>query len=129
MDVYDPQGNYSNVLYRQHISNAVNNNDKPGHYAVRMVNVYSAKGCRDDPNDPRGWVDWHGFSCWSEDEGKCGNTGYSIASFYLKDLDRRSREDKCWSFAHMGGSARAFPSSWVVIKSMLSTSLVVWLAL
>ncbi|KAI2476768.1 hypothetical protein Ptr902_11752 [Pyrenophora tritici-repentis] len=33
LDTYDPQGNYSSLLYRQHLAFAIDDEDKPGHYA------------------------------------------------------------------------------------------------
>ncbi|KAE8844279.1 hypothetical protein P3342_002535 [Pyrenophora teres f. teres] len=134
LDTYDPQGNYSSVLYRQHLAFAVDDEDKPGHYANLMVNLYGGEGCSElDPRDSTRFLDWYGFNCWSENEGTCGTTGYPIASFYVKEEDREKKEysgewGKCWSFAQMGASTRASASLWGVVGAVASTALAGWLA-
>ncbi|KAM7211929.1 hypothetical protein V8F06_012705 [Rhypophila decipiens] len=107
---FDPQANYSKVLYRQHVTNPASDKYQPGHYADRVVTIYPGPGCRQlNPADNKTLLPWYGFSCWSEEQGSCGVLGYSIASFSIQP----GREDDgrtCWVFAKEG-SAPSLPSA------------------
>ncbi|KAF1831071.1 hypothetical protein BDW02DRAFT_464173, partial [Decorospora gaudefroyi] len=112
-DSYDPQGNYTTILYRQHIAYPDSDDQEPGHFAIRRVTIYGGHGCTElDPNDDDKLLDWYGFSCWSEDEGTCGYTGYNIRSFSVQPLEEEDRNgDVCWVFAQLGGAPRAGSSA------------------
>ncbi|OAK98028.1 hypothetical protein IQ06DRAFT_295404 [Phaeosphaeriaceae sp. SRC1lsM3a] len=108
-EAYDASANYSSVLYRQHISNPNTDDQKPGHRAERRATIYPGKGCtQKDPNDnsTSGILPWFGLSCLSEDKGRCGNTPYSIQSFYIQAGDPDS-QNQCWDFAKNGQSGAA----------------------
>ena len=107
-DSFDPQANYSKVLYRQHVSNAGDDRYEPGSYAYRRVNVYGGLDCTDGGLRDREILDWYGFNCWSESDGSCGTTPYSIASFTVQPGsfdDEDEQKGKCLVFAQMGAAA------------------------
>ncbi|USP81636.1 uncharacterized protein yc1106_08910 [Curvularia clavata] len=54
-ETFDSQTNYSGILYRQHVTNPANDDDKPGHHADRRVTVYGAKGCRESDDQRELW--------------------------------------------------------------------------
>ncbi|KAA8623604.1 hypothetical protein PtrSN002B_011146 [Pyrenophora tritici-repentis] len=125
LDTYDPQGNYSSLLYRQHLAFAIDDEDKPGHYANLLVNIFPSKGCSElDPKNSSRLLPWYGFTCWSENEGKCGTTEYPIGSFYVWDQDREEKEKDsgdCYLFARMGASARVSASLWGAVGAVVGT--------
>ncbi|ORY16600.1 hypothetical protein BCR34DRAFT_556887 [Clohesyomyces aquaticus] len=129
VDKFDTQANYSRVLYRQHITNPANDDDKPRHYADRRVTVYGGKGCTEkDPSSNETLLPWYGFSCWSEDEGTCGTLPYSIASFSVQPgPDDKNKDGTCWVFAERGAAAHLSLSSQAMMAVFASTSLAIWL--
>jgi hypothetical protein len=129
VESFDLQGNYSSVLYRQHVTNPSSENYKPGNFADRRVTIYGGKGCTEkDPSNDKGLLPWYGFSCWSEDKGSCGNLRYKIASF---NINSKPKEDQgtCWVFAETGASARVHSSSKAIAGAFISASLALWITL
>jgi hypothetical protein len=125
------QGNYSSVLYHQHIQLPSSDDQEPGHYADRHVTLYGGKSCSaTNPADNETRLDWYGFSCWSQDEGSCGTVPYSVASFNLAPgTDDDDDQGTCWEFAQLGASARIATSFRTILGVIISTSLATWLAL
>lgn len=106
-DLWDPNANYSSVLYRQHVVNPGDSRYEPGSYADRLVTLYGVAGCKDANTETHeGGIPWYGFSCWSEDEGTCGATNRTFASFQLQPgrTDEDEQSGKCWSFAQWGAA-------------------------
>ncbi|CAE7195958.1 hypothetical protein P3342_009994 [Pyrenophora teres f. teres] len=127
LDTYDSQANYSSVLYRQHITSPINDDQKPGKFAQRGVTLYAGKGCSDlDPSADR-ILDWYGFNCWSEDKGDCGTTPWNIGSFNMH-APGDDAEGTCWVFAKNGNGARRFSSSQAMMGAVIAASLAIWLA-
>lgn len=132
LDTFDPQANYSNILYRQHVLSPSSDDDKPGHYANRRVTIYGAPGCSEaDPSDNHTLLPWYGFSCWSEEAGSCGKLPYGIASFSVQPgPDDDERDGTCWDFAERGGAAgMSGLSRQAMMSSLFGTAVAVWLAL
>lgn len=76
---------------------------EPGAYAYRRVNVYGGINCTDvDLAETTGYINWYGFNCWSENEGNCGTTPYSIASFLIAPGLFEREGGTCMVFAEMG---------------------------
>jgi hypothetical protein len=130
-EAFDPQGNYSSVLYRQHVTNAASDNQKPGHYADRRVTIYGGKNCTEnDPSSNTALLDWYGFSCWSEDKGSCGTLPYKIASFSIQPgPEEKDQHGTCWVFAKEGAAANIYASSQVIIGALINVFLAIWLAM
>ncbi|KAF2276849.1 uncharacterized protein EI97DRAFT_397817 [Westerdykella ornata] len=132
-DTFDPQANYSRVLYRQHITNPTTDEQKPGHYADRQVTIYGGPKCTEaDPNSNTTLFPWYGFSCWSEDKGSCGTLPYKIASFYIragKDEQSQGRMGTCWVFAECGAATSLLLSSRAMVGAFISASLAIWLSM
>ncbi|KAM7207803.1 hypothetical protein V8F20_001845 [Naviculisporaceae sp. PSN 640] len=124
---FDPQANYSRVLYRQHVTNPPSDEYKPSHYADRMVTLYGGPNCtQKNPADDRSLLPWYGLSCWSEDQGSCGDLGYRIASFSLQAKpDEKAQHGTCWVFAKEGAAARTRSSAQFLVSTVL---IVAWLA-
>lgn len=125
VETYDPQGNYSSVLYHQHVANPTSDDYKPGHAANRRVTIYPGTGCSDYHRPSDQILPWFGFGCWSEDKGSCGTTPYSIASFSLQPVD--DPEGSCWDFAVQGAASRSYSSSQAAMGALLGASLAIWL--
>ncbi|KAI5240949.1 hypothetical protein E4T47_04200 [Aureobasidium subglaciale] len=114
-EMFNPEANYSSILYRQYQLHQSDNKDlEPGHTARRGISIYPGQNCRDLA--PDGEVKkWYGFSCWSESEGGCGTTPYSIASFLLYPGPDSSEDDKeCVEFSQSGllSAATGLRSPW-----------------
>jgi hypothetical protein len=131
VETFDLKGNYSSVLYRQHITNPARDDQNPGKYADRRVTMYGGKDCSQiDPSSDKTLLPWYGFSCWSEDNGSCGTLPYNIASFSIQPgPDDKDRHGTCWVFAKEGAAARVYLSSRVILGAFISASLAIWLAL
>jgi hypothetical protein len=126
VDTYDPQTNFSSILYRQHVTDPAPDKLKPGNQADRAVNVYPSKTCTElGPGDEL--LSWYGFSCWSENEGSCGTTPYRIGSFAIVNLEKTSDNGKCWVFAELGAAGRGYSPSQAMMGAFLSTLLAIWL--
>lgn len=127
-DAYDPQGNYSGILYRQHVLNDDGEDKyKPGHFAERLVTLYGGKNCTEvDSSSNETLVDWYGFSCWSESEGRCGTLPYSIVSFHVTpEADFADKDGTCWDFAQLGAAAGLRRSVGTALASFLMASIMV----
>lgn len=132
VDTFDPRGNYSGVLYRQHVTNAGNGELAPGKYAHRRVTIYGGENCTEkDPSNHEGLLDWYGFSCFSETEGSCGTLPYSIASFSVQAGPAVASEEDgtCWVFAKEGAAGRIGSSFQNTIGPFACASLALWLLL
>lgn len=130
MKIFDPQANYSRVLYRQSVYNPQDKRYEPGSYAWRRINIYGGVNCTE--LDPAGdaLLDWYGFNCFSEGGGSCGTLPYSIASFNILPGAFEKEDEqhgKCMVFAQLGTAARhQLPR--VVIGAFICALLAVWLA-
>jgi hypothetical protein len=131
VETFDWKGNYSSVLYRQHITNPASDDQNPGKYADRRVTIYGGKDCSQiDPSSDKTLLPWYGFSCWSEDDGSCGTLPYNIASFSIQPgPDDKDQHGTCWVFAQEGAAARVYSSSRVILGAFISAPLAIWLAL
>jgi len=128
-DKYDRSANYSRVLYRHHVVQAYDDIWKEGHLSNMMATIYGGEDCSElDPNDDQNLLNWFGYSCWSADEGDCGNTPYPLTSFNLASVDQRS-DRKCWLHSELGAAVHGFSSSRAIMGAFASVSLAVWLAL
>lgn len=89
IDAYDPQANYSTILYQQPVLND-NNGEGEGTDASRYFSVYNGEDCRalGDPVQP-----WVGWTCSSSDEGQCNTLPYSVASFKIDDAAALNSRD------------------------------------
>jgi hypothetical protein len=108
VDKYNPQANYSKVLYRQHLDHASDERYEPGSYSFRRINIYGGPNCTEINPLGDNLLDWYGFDCFSEDGGSCGRTPYSISSFYVRAgyfEDESQQHGKCMVFARMGAAA------------------------
>lgn len=128
VDTFDSQANYSSVLYRQHITDANKDENKPGHHADRRVTLYGAKGCRESDGTSDKLLPWYGFDCWSEDKGSCGTLPYGVASFSIQP-QQKTTQGTCWVFAERGAAVRVWSSSQAVMGAFVSASVAFWLAL
>lgn len=129
LENYDPQANYSRILYRQHTLNPSGNEAyEPGAYANRRINVYGGFNCTQlEPDSDTGILPWYGFNCWSEEEGTCGTLPYSIASFTMLPLTRRESEaGTCLSFAKDGTAAGNRASYEAVMGVFTGATLALW---
>lgn len=127
---YDPQGNYSGILYHQNLG--VEDNDR-GPYAWRTVKFYESSDCTDADTSPANESDnWYGNNCKSKDEGDCHETYYSVGSFSLLAAplnDQEAQSKTCWDFAE-NGSAAGLHQSWkAVTGALVGVSVAVWLVL
>ncbi|KAF2795474.1 hypothetical protein K505DRAFT_301981 [Melanomma pulvis-pyrius CBS 109.77] len=129
-ETFDPQGNYSSVLYHQHISAPGSDDQKPGHFAKLQVTIYGGENCSEkDPSNDEELFDWYGFSCWSDDKGSCGSVPYKIASFNIVAVPDQKKDWKCWTFAKLGAAARIHASSQATMVASISVFLAIWLAM
>jgi hypothetical protein len=126
-ETFDPQTNYSGILYRQHVTNPTDDDDKPGQHADRRVTLYGAKKCRESDGQSE-LLPWYGFDCWSENEGSCGTLPYGIVSFSVQP-QQDEEQGTCWVFAERGAAASVGTSSRGVVAVVVSTFMAVWLAL
>ncbi|KAF2655594.1 hypothetical protein K491DRAFT_423715 [Lophiostoma macrostomum CBS 122681] len=130
VDTFDLQGNYTSVLYHQHIPNPASHDWKPGHYAERVAMIYGGTSCTEaNPSGNKTLLPWYGFSCWSEDEGSCGTTPYKIGSFNLGSGVDKKNQHTCWMFAEEGAAPRVSTSFWSMLGILVGTYLAFWLAL
>jgi hypothetical protein len=125
VNTYDPQTNYSSILYRQHITNPGRDDLKPGNQADRAVTLYASNNCRDLVSSSGDILGWYGFSCWSEDKGSCGTAPWKIGSFSIQD---KAELDSCWVFAKDGAAGRGYSSSQAMVGAFFGASLAIWLA-
>jgi len=131
MDMYDPQTNYSRVLYRQHVETSSGSDDryKPDAYAYRRINIYGGVNCSESDPEGTNLLDFYGFDCFSDGEGNCGTTPYNIASFYITEgefRDESEQHGKCMVFARMGAAA-GHQVSKAVMGALLCASMAAWL--
>jgi hypothetical protein len=90
--------------------------------------IYLGKGCtQKDPNNDKGLLPWYGFSCLSENKGRCGTTSYSIQRFTIQEGDPESQE-KRWDSVENGQSGVA-RLSMSVAAALVGTGLALLLAL
>lgn len=131
-DLFDPQANYSSVLYRQHVANPGDDRYEPGNYADRLVNLYGVEGCKDaDVETGESYIPWYGFSCWSEDEGTCGATNRTFASFRLQPgiTDKDDQDGKCWSFAQWGAAPDLQVRLKAAVGAVIAVGTGLWMAM
>jgi hypothetical protein len=128
VETYDPQGNYSSILYHQHAANPSSDDRyKPGHHADRRVTIYPGEGCSDYHRPSDQILPWFGFGCWSEDKGSCGTTPYNIASFSLQPVED-DPDGTCWDFSVQGAGSRVYSSSQAAMGALLGVFLAIWLS-
>ncbi|KAH7406433.1 hypothetical protein DE146DRAFT_391109 [Phaeosphaeria sp. MPI-PUGE-AT-0046c] len=132
VDNYDPQANYSSLLYRQHVESA-SSNLAPGTFADRRITVYGGVNCSElDPTAPKDrkkpLLPWFGLDCRTEAQGRCGDTPYNIASFYVNNK-KSGEKGKCWDFAYMGAASGTAASARVVLAALMSVLVAAWVAL
>jgi hypothetical protein len=129
IDTYNPQGNYSDILYRQYVASPLRDRYKPGSLADRRVTMYGGKRCSEkDPNSNETLLPWYGYSCWSESKGGCGTLPYSIASFrVLPGFSDTRPSDTCWIFSERGQSKGSYLSSHSTLVYLTSTCLLSYL--
>ncbi|KAI5206466.1 hypothetical protein E4T39_02433 [Aureobasidium subglaciale] len=131
-EMFNLDANYSSILYRQYQLHQPDNKDlEPGHTAKRGVSIYPGRNCRDLA--PDGEVKrWYGFSCWSESEGGCGTTPYSIASFLLYPGSVPADEDReCVEFSQSGllSAATGLQSPWMGYNVLLAMVMAAWMTM
>jgi hypothetical protein len=131
IDAFDPQANYSRVLYHETAFHPDDDRYDPGTYGPHRINVYGGPDCTQlDPSGAYDLLDWYGFNCWSEVEGSCGIVPYSIASFLVAAGDFNNEDaqhGKCMVFAEMG-AASSLQSMRAVAGALVGASMAMWLS-
>lgn len=127
---YDPQANYSSILYHQ--NDGINVNDR-GPYAWRTVFLYGSDNCVDVDTSPADEFDnWYGNNCWSEGDGDCRDIYYGVGSFSVQAApknDEEAQRETCWAFAENGLAAGLYHPWTAVMSALVGVSVAVWLAL
>jgi hypothetical protein len=130
IESFDPQANYSRVLYHETAFHPAEDRYDPGTYGPHRINVYGGANCSQiDPSGAWDLLDWYGFNCWSEAEGNCGTVPYSIASFLVVAGDFNNEDaqhGKCMVFAEMG-AASSLQSMRAVVGALVGASTAMWL--
>lgn len=129
---FDPQGNYSSLLYRQYNS-ASSDDDQPGGYASTRVTVYGFADCNDiDPNggDLGADTHWYGFSCLTEAEGDCGTLPLpnGAVSFRVQPGLDPDEDPKCETFAANGDAASLGLRTSAVMGVVAAGLVAVWMS-
>lgn len=129
-DTYDPNANYSSVLFQQYLASPQTKKTLPGMYGDRMLNLYGGPDCRDLDPEEDVFRDWYGFSCWSEPEGTCGTLPYKLVSFSVQPGIVESQQDgTCWTFAHRGAAAEGIGHSQMAVRVLVGAAIALWIAL
>lgn len=124
-ETFDPQANYSGILYRQAMKD-----QEPGSYASTRVNLYGGLDCSErDPLDETGLVDWYGLSCWSGVEGICDELPRGVASFAVLPVGTQSTEGTCLVYAQLGAGVGGLRPLRAVAGVLVGAVVAGWLAL